>query len=105
MAEVFDLGRGTTPTIVIEVSGLDLSTIDVMWITLKQGTHELTKELPDLTISGDTMSFRLTQEETLAFNSTQRIYIQFRYLIGDEAYKTNIVSVEASGLLREGVLK
>ena len=105
MAELLDLGRGTTPELIIESSGLDLSTLDVLWITLKQGNYELTKELPDLNISGDTITFRLTQEETLGFSSTQRIYIQLRYLIGDNAYKTNVVSCEASMILKEGVIK
>ena len=105
MANTIDLGRGTTPTITIESSGLDLTLLDALWITLRQGSREITKELPDLTVTSDVISFRLTQEETLAFNDTQRIYVQIRYLIGDEAYKTNVISCEAGMILKEGVIK
>lgn len=104
MAEVFDLGRGTTPLVPIEVEGVDLSKIDVAWITFKQGNVEITKELGDVTIIGNEIHATFTQEETLRFNAASRIYVQMRFMIGDHADKTNVASIECSGILREGII-
>lgn len=104
MVEVFDLGRGTTPYAEIKVDGVDLSSIDVMWLTFKQGSLEITKTLDDVTIDSDTITVHFTQEETLKFSSRSRVSIQMRFLIGTEANKSNVVTVEVSDILKDGVI-
>ena len=104
MADVFDLGRGTTPLVPIEVQGVNLEEVDVMWLTFKQGNVEITKELSDVTIIGNEIHAYFTQEETLRFKDSSRIYVQMRFMIGNHADKSNVATVECSGILREGVI-
>lgn len=62
--------RGTTPTLRIKVKGIAVEELDSIFLTLKQGNKELTKENDDVQIDEDEnrLLVTLTQEETLNFN-------------------------------------
>lgn len=74
----------TTPSITLEVEGADLTTQDV-YVTIVQGSIELTKKGTDLTISYDsqkdisTIVFTLTQTESasFAFNKGAKLQVNF----------------------------
>lgn len=97
--------RGTTPTFQITVTGLSDIEIDVLWITLKQGTTEITKEKGDVEIQGDVISTALTQEETLMFKEGTKVGIQLRALsTNNTAYASNIVYTDVEKILKDGVI-
>lgn len=97
--------RGTTPTFQITVTGLSDMEIDVLWLTLKQGTTEITKEKDDIKIQGDVISAALTQEETLEFKAGAKVGIQLRALsTNNTAYASNIVYADVEKILKDGVI-
>ena len=97
--------RGTTPTFQITVAGLNDIEIGVLWLTLKQGTTEITKEKGDVEIQGDVISTALTQEETLVFKEGAKVGIQLRALsTNNTAYASNIVYTDVEKILKDGVI-
>lgn len=97
--------RGTTPTFQITVTGLSDIEIDVLWLTLKQGTTEITKDKNDVEIQGDVISTTLTQEETLMFKEGAKVGIQLRALsTNNTAYASNIVYTDVEKILKDGVI-
>lgn len=97
--------RGTTPTFQITVTGLSDIEIDVLWLTLKQDTTEITKDKNGVEIQGDVISAALTQEETLGFKVGAKVGIQLRALsTNNTAYASNIVYVDVKKILRDGVI-
>lgn len=63
--------RGTTPTLQLEIDdeSLDLTTVNHVYVTLKNGNNVLTKQDADLTISENSVALYLNQSETLAMAS------------------------------------
>ncbi len=60
--------RGTTPTLKIKVIGMDVALFKSVYITIKQGSEELTKTNEDIEIKdGNILSVFLDQEDTLKF--------------------------------------
>ena len=58
---------GTTPTITYKFKVVDVSEITVAILTIKErGATLIEKDLSDATVGEDTLSWTLTQEETLA---------------------------------------
>ena len=97
--------RGTTPTFQITVTGLNDIEIDVLWLTLKQDTTEITKDKNDVEIQGDVISTALTQEETLMFKTGAKVGIQLRVLsTNNTAYASNIVYADVEKILKDGVI-
>lgn len=101
--------RGTTPTHIFEVD-IDLRTIEVLYLTYKQGDGcnervVLEKALEDLTITEDLVTTKLTQEETLAFCPEEKIRMQFRgkFPNGD-AVACNEMVTDFKGILKGGVI-
>lgn len=80
-----EIRRGTTPTICIEIpEEIDASKITAAYVTLNQDGTELEKNIEDLTITEQVLSFDLTQEETLNFNSLINGWIQIRLKLKNE---------------------
>lgn len=69
--------RGTTPTLVINIKGIDMSTIAEWYITVAQDSVQITKTGTDLTIEGTLISMPLTQQETMLFKSGE-VSVQIR---------------------------
>lgn len=59
--------QGTTPTLVIHTSGLELEKLTSLYLTIEQNGTTLTKRMEDLVIEENTVAVTLTQEETLQF--------------------------------------
>ena len=101
--------RGTTPTHIYEVDK-DLRTIEVLFLTYKQGDDcnertVLEKTLADFTITEDTVTTKLTQEETLAFCPDEKVRMQFRgkFPNGD-AVACNKMYTDFEHILKGGVI-
>ena len=59
--------RGTTPTFVLTFTDVDLTEAVVHFVTIKQVTREVTLFDEDLDVTATTITFSLTQNQTLAF--------------------------------------
>lgn len=57
--------RGTTPTVKIEIDGLDPIIIGQASLRIKQGTRVI--ELTDYTLNDDILSYSLSAEQTQSF--------------------------------------
>lgn len=106
--------RGTTPDYLLTISGHDLSQ-QTVYVTIKQGTGQ---NAPTLTLTGDrlkvayneqtatsTITFSLTQEETLKFRDGAA-EIQARFISADgDAKATNKKSIPFLPVLNEAVIE
>ena len=99
------ISRGTTPTHTFELP-FDASLIRNLWIIYAQnGVEILKKEKAHCTLSGNTITAKLTQKETLLFNPARRAQIQVRLLLNDgNAPASNIIEVPVSNSLSEEVI-
>lgn len=97
--------RGTTPTHTF-TTDIDLSEADVIFVTYEQGdTIVIEKTIDDLTVTSESISVELTQEETLAFNESGSVKIQIRARFADgTAVASNIMKVSALAIIKEGVI-
>lgn len=97
--------RGTTPTLKVQINGVDLSRFTSLYLTIRQGKNEVTKELSDMKIEdGNILSVFLWQEDTLQF---QRGYafIQVRGVVDYiTAVASNIKIISVDQILKEGVI-
>ena len=95
--------RGTTPTHRFNTD-IDLTQAEVLYVTYKQGSEiVLEKEKADIDIESDHIEFKLTQEDTLKFNSKGTVSIQIRARFADgTAVASNIISSGAKEILKDG---
>lgn len=106
--------RGTTPTITCKFNNeINLDAFDQIWVTFKGSkgiiTNEVTLTKDDVVIDNEkqTITFALTQVQTLKFGSYSKLQCQIRFFIdGDppEAYATNIVDLVVKDILKDGVI-
>lgn len=97
--------RGTTPTLEFTLPfGTEL--LAEAWVTLAQGkTEVLTKELRECTCGDNTLTVRLTQEETLLLNGDRNVEIQVRVRLNSgDALASDIIHVAADRILKDGVI-
>lgn len=97
--------RGTTPTIIIDTE-VDLTLYDAVWLTIEdnKGT-EITIEDESLTITADSITATLTQEQTLALTAGA-LYIQIRALSPDGiAIASDIMFCTLDSILKDGVIE
>lgn len=98
--------RGTTPTFALELDGIDYDMLDTVYVTFKQDNHIITKTGGDVTFDKDnkTINVALTQSETLSFRQGY-VFIQLRAVTkGGNAVATDIVRINADGILKEGAI-
>ena len=97
--------RGTTPTHCFEVD-IDTSRIKSLKITYAQKDEEIiTKRTEDCEVDGNTISTKLTQEETFLFDSNERVGIQIRVLTHDgDVVNSDIMVASVGKCLDEEVL-
>lgn len=95
--------RGTTPTHIFNTD-IDLSDASVIYITYKQNEKTvLEKTLGDITIAPDSLTVKLTQEESLSFNAGQQIRVQIRARFEDgTAVASNIIITNTEEILKDG---
>lgn len=103
--------RGTTPTLIFNLSSnpnLDLSEVAEVWVTLKYATYTKTWERAECSIDTEhkKISVTLTQEDTLEMPVTNKMQAQIRMLMNNgSALATNIVTLDVSAILKEGVIE
>lgn len=98
--------RGTTPTLYIEVEGVEVTKLTSIYLTIKQNTKELTAREGAITINEEEnrLEVPLTQEETLEFNDGY-VNVQLRAMIGNKAVASDIKTVPIEHILKEGVIE
>ena len=116
--------RGTTPTIELGIAPYTAEDFDVMWVTFSQGTSDdlrqiqaggplppeiFTKHKGDegVTLEGQTVTIKFTQQDTLKFNKNGKplVFAQIRCLLTDgDADASNIVSFPVGVILKDGVI-
>lgn len=99
--------RGTTPTLTFTLS-IAPSRFEVLYITAKQtGRVAFEKTLDEMTKneSAKTVSFRLSQEDTLAMSERAPILLQARGRLADgSAVASEIRQLSVGEILKEGVI-
>ena len=97
--------RGTTPTHTFTLP-FDTGLIKSVKVVYSQGgSIVLEKKTADCTLNGNTITYRLTQEESLSFNDKKKVDIQVRVLLQDDtAMASDIKSVYVSECLDDEVL-
>lgn len=80
--------------------------VDVLYITYQQRDKTvLEKTLEDCTFDEGIATVKLTQEETLKFESLLAVRIQIRArLKNNAAIKSNIISTDVDKILKDGVI-
>ena len=97
--------QGTTPTHTFDIP-FDTALINKMRILYAQNNKlVLEKENADCSIDGNTITVRLTQEDTLKFVADALVQIQLRILTaGGDALASDIVNVDCRRILDDEVL-
>lgn len=96
--------RGTTPENIFKLPFI-LDDVKSLYVTYSQGdTVVLDKAIDDVIIDGNTITVRLTQEDTLKFSNAQ-VNIQIRFKTNQEkAMASNIISTYVNNVLKDGVI-
>ncbi|MBR5823713.1 MAG: hypothetical protein IKY67_06190 [Paludibacteraceae bacterium] len=97
--------RGTTPSLTFNLP-FDVSNIKTVWVTFSQKHFEvLSLETEQLQLKGQTISVKLTQDQTLSLKQDEDVEIQLRILTNNgDALASNIMRTSADRILREGVI-
>ena len=98
--------RGTTPTHIFTVD-VDLTQATVIYLTYKQGsTTVIERDKTEMTVTSDSITVELTQEETLALNTSNAIQIQIRAGFNDGSrIASDILTISPAGeILKDGVI-
>lgn len=101
----------TTPTISLLVEGVDLTDQNV-YVTLEQGTNELTKSGNDLSVQTQThgqttdtsITFTLTQTESASFNYNANVSVQVNWILNGVRSATEIKGIPVMRNLLDEVL-
>ena len=97
--------RGTTPTITVNFSDIDIADIIIAKLTIKQGNHVIiTKNLSDAEIYDNNMAFTLSQNDTLSLELGD-IEIMLNWLTNanirgvSKIYRCQVLSNHIQGVL------
>lgn len=93
--------RGTTPSITVNLD-VDASTVDVLFLTIKQGTTIIEKTLADASINGKSAMFPLSQSDTLALSTESKAHIQVRGRVGGHAFASAVSTVDVALIIKDG---
>lgn len=98
--------QGTTPKHIFTLP-FAASLASVIQITYQQGNEiVLQKNTGDCTPDGNTVSVKLTQEDTFKFDARQDVMIQIRVLTaGGDALTSDIIRVSVGRCLDDEVLE
>lgn len=97
--------RGTTPTFTFNLP-IEAGTITKLMVAFRQiGTAvSFEKDLSECTLSENTVSCSLTEEETLELKAGYRLQIQLRVGVGEARMASQIFTVPVEHILKGGVL-
>lgn len=97
--------RGTTPSYVITIKGMDSLDGMSIEVDIKQGSALIKFDKDEVVIDEDTISISLTQEQTLTL-STGTAKLQVRGITQSGiAWASNIVTIPVNPILRAGVIE
>lgn len=97
-------GRYTTPTHTFTVP-LDTSKITLLSIAYEQrGALVVEKRLEDAVMGEQTISVRLTEQETARFAARTPVHIQLRVGMGSSRLNSGVITANVDDVLREGEL-
>lgn len=99
--------RGTTPTIQMSYKTVDVESIAEAYLTIRQEATglELEKDISQAVRGEDTLSWTLTQEETLRLRPPCSVRLQCRYRLPDgTAGASKIYTVYPYQILKDGVI-
>ena len=97
--------RGGTPTFVVELDNVDISKIKQIYATIKQDKITITKKMSSMTVLNGTISFTLTQQETLRFIGG-KAQLQLRLLTNDnKVLCTDIFDIKVLPVLSGEVIE
>lgn len=97
--------RGSTPlhTFTLPVEAESVRTVKITYA--QDDTVVLAKKSPDVTVSGNKASVRLTQEDTIRLDQEKRVQIQVRVLtINGDSLPSEIITTTVLCLLDDEVL-
>lgn len=96
---------GTTPIICFYLP-FEFDVVAEMWFTVSQRNTELfTKSKNEVDVEGSKVIVRLSQEETLRLNPSQKADIQVRFrTTGGDALASQVVTLEVDKILKGGVI-
>lgn len=98
--------RGTTPTLEIKITGIEVSELESIYVTLSQHKNQVTKSAEDITIDeiANKLYVPLSQEDTLVLQRGY-VYVQMRAVTKDgQAVASEIVMKTMEEILKEGVI-
>lgn len=98
--------RGTTPTLEIKLTGIEVAELESVYVTLRQYKTEVTKSTEDITIDeiSNTLYVPLSQEDTLTLTRGY-VYVQMRAVTKDGlAVASGIKMVPVEEILKGGVI-
>ena len=97
--------RGTTPELTFQLP-FDAGALTKLSIAFEQdGVLVLEKKLEDCTVSGQQVSVRLTEEDTLAFRQNGSVLqILLRCVFGEKRMSSEFITAKVGRILKEGTL-
>jgi hypothetical protein len=96
--------KGTTPTLTFKIP-FEVSMLSNAKVTFLQGDIRLEKKLSDFTTTEDSLTIKLTQEETFLFDSDSPIQVQLRVVtIHDDVLASDIFRIFAEQCLDSEVI-
>lgn len=94
--------RGTTPTLTFTVP-FTKDDVSVLYITFSQDKEVFSLSLDDVSFVGNEISVKLSQTQTLMFQSGQNVVIQIRARNTDgTAIASNLMYTTVSEILKDG---
>lgn len=103
--------RATTPTLTLTISGdsVDLTAAANIYVTIAQGCNEITLTDDALTVTENTVSCFLTQEQALTLtNAAAKIQVNWTYTDADGSTKraaTKVVIIQIGEQLLKRVIE
>lgn len=96
--------RGTTPTIKLKLTGINLETLKEVYVTFQQGKFELTKTGDEVIIDTEVIKVVLTEEETLQFKANPAA-VQIRAVTQDDSViASTIKNINIGDVLYEEII-
>ena len=97
--------KGTTPTLEFELP-FEISLVKNAYVTLSQkGVVVINKKYGECSCTGNILSVKLTQEDTIRLTDNDIVEIQLRVLTtSDDALASEIWTTTAERILYEGII-
>lgn len=97
--------RGTTPKLMFQFP-FETASVRKLTLAFSQGGEViLLKQLEDFVLDGNNLSLKLSEEDTLKFDSSKTwVELQFRLAIENEVLASKIMKVEVKRILYDEVL-